>query len=526
MKDVAMKKLLLFTLLTATLLSCGKDDDLQSSVDDLRSRVTTIEGQLSTLNFDIASLRALVSALQSEDHIVSVTELPDKSGYILQFSKTGVIVIKHGKDGSDGDSSSVPIIGVDESEGVYYWTATINGTKTWLLDKNGSKLCVTGIDGSDGYDGKTPVLGVDAEGYWTIDKGDGNGVQRLKDANNKDVKAAGNNEGTSGSLFSSVVDEGQYVLFTLTGGTSFLVPVLQPLAISFTEGTSFKFNDKETAVVNYTITGSSTTYTITAYAGGSILLENGHGYAALSPYYVELSRQTATTGQIRIYNNSSFEWDWNITGGLSKMESQIIVWISDGKNTILSTIDVSRKKFFDGYSVQVNTPGTLLDKFTQYYKPSVQSLAISGALNESDISFLWHSFPLLRSLDITNTHFPNNQISEESFYGCIQSLKLPSIITAIGDYAFSSSELIEDLVIPGSVSMIGSDAFGFGAPVKVYCKALSPPILNEDRPFSILYDCETYPPKLPYLGVPIGRYTAYALSPWASLFETIEEVAF
>jgi hypothetical protein len=62
--------------------------------------------------------------------------------------------VKAGGTGGD-DNSLVPIIGMDEVDGVYYWTTTINGTTSWLLDKNGNKMPVTAfapIFKSDAYD--------------------------------------------------------------------------------------------------------------------------------------------------------------------------------------------------------------------------------------------------------------------------------------------------------------------------------------------------------------------------------------
>lgn len=52
--------------------------------------------------------------------------------------------------GIDGKDS--PIIGIDIYEGIYYWTITTNGNKTWLLDNDGNKLKVSGVDGKTAYD--------------------------------------------------------------------------------------------------------------------------------------------------------------------------------------------------------------------------------------------------------------------------------------------------------------------------------------------------------------------------------------
>lgn len=313
------------------------------------------------MNSDISSIQSIIDAINARDYIVKIEELADKSGYTITFAKGNTITIKHGKDGIDGKDS--PIIGIDIYEGIYYWTITTNGNKTWLLDNDGNKLKVSGVDGktaydlavekgykgtlkewleslkgsdgqngsegksayelavekgytgtleewllslngtngsngksayelavekgyegtldewleslkgsngksayelavekgysgtieewleslngtdgkdgSDGEDGKdgiTPVLGVDSEGYWTIDMG--NGIQRLKDTNGKDVKAIGQ-DGTDGkdgvdgsSFFNNVRYDDNFVYFTFTDGKVVSIPLSK--GVSFT----------------------------------------------------------------------------------------------------------------------------------------------------------------------------------------------------------------------------------------------------------------------------------------------------
>lgn len=360
-----MKKIL-SVLCIATLLfaSCSDEYDdskLWQNVNDLKDRIASLEKTVQTMNSDISSIQSIVDAINARDYIVKIEELADKSGYTITFAKGNTITIKHGKDGIDGKDS--PIIGIDIYEGIYYWTITTNGNKTWLLDNDGNKLKVSGVDGktaydlavekgykgtleewleslkgsdgqngsdgksayelavekgytgtleewllslngtngsngksayelavekgyegtldewleslkgsngksayelavekgysgtieewleslngtdgkdgSDGENGKdgiTPILGVDSEGYWTIDMG--NGIQRLKDANGKDVKAIGQ-DGTDGkdgvdgsSFFNNVRYDDNFVYFTFTDGKTVSIPLSK--GVSFT----------------------------------------------------------------------------------------------------------------------------------------------------------------------------------------------------------------------------------------------------------------------------------------------------
>lgn len=369
-----MKKILsVFCIATLLFASCSDEYDdskLWQNVNDLKDRIASLEKTVRTMNSDISSIQSIVDAINARDYIVKIEELADKSGYTITFAKGNTITIKHGKDGIDGKDS--PIIGIDIYEGIYYWTITTNGNKTWLLDNDGNKLKVSGVDGKTAYDlavekgykgtleewleslkgsdgqngsdgksayelavekgytgtleewllslngtngsngksayelavekgyegtldewleslkgsngsdgqdgsngksayelavekgysgtieewleslngtdgkdgsdgengkdGTTPILGVDSEGYWTIDMG--NGVQRLKDANGKDVKAIGQ-DGTDGkdgvdgsSFFNNVRYDENFVYFTFTDGKVVSIPLSK--GVSFT----------------------------------------------------------------------------------------------------------------------------------------------------------------------------------------------------------------------------------------------------------------------------------------------------
>lgn len=236
-----MKKFFYCVLLAlATVFTgCYDDDDLWNRIDDLTGRVETIEEMLQGLNTEITDIKTVVSALSKGAVITAVEETPQ--GYRLTFSDGKVIELHHGINGIDGENA--PVIGVKEDvDGIYYWTITVNGVTEWLLDSNGNKLRVTGKDGEkgdkgdkgdqgetgpmgptgpagqDGQDGVTPVIGVDAEGYWTIDTG--NGPERIVDANGHYVRAIG----ISGdSFFTNVVVGEDEVIFYLASGETFSV---------------------------------------------------------------------------------------------------------------------------------------------------------------------------------------------------------------------------------------------------------------------------------------------------------------
>ena len=152
---------------------------------ELEDRVTSLENRLDKLealvNDNVNSIKALVEANAKAVTINSVTTTDN--GYVIKFSDGTTATITNGHDGApgqngqdgapgqDGKDAAAPQIGVQEIDGVLYWT--VNGE---LLKFNGENIRVTGNDGQDGApgqagqdgkDGITPQFKVE-EGKWYI----------------------------------------------------------------------------------------------------------------------------------------------------------------------------------------------------------------------------------------------------------------------------------------------------------------------------------------------------------------------
>ena len=232
----------------------------------------TLKEQCEKMNTNIASLQTVIAALESNDYVTSVTPLYEgvlEIGYKINFSKSGSITIYHGKDGKDGTDGKdgqdgangtdgtngadgkdgvIPVIGVAQENGVYYWT--VNGS--WLLDASGNKVPTTGndgapgqdgnpgesgIDGTDGKDGVTPQLKIE-NGNWFVSYDNGASWTELGQATGDqgpqgETGATGpqgpqGNPGISGdSMFSNVdYSNSEYVIFVLGNGTEIKVPTL------------------------------------------------------------------------------------------------------------------------------------------------------------------------------------------------------------------------------------------------------------------------------------------------------------
>lgn len=192
-----MKKL--FTLFAIALLgaatwSCSYDDD------DLWKEIDGIKTQLTELNKEVSVLQTLVDALRQSKTITDVKQTD--TGYTITFNDGTSVSIADGKNGTNA-----PEVGIDLFEGVYYWT--VGGKGQWLTDTEGNKIPVAGKDGH------TPEMAVDAGGYWTIDG------KRITDASGNEVKASGKD---GDAFFASVEDGDDSVTFTLTDGSTIVIP--------------------------------------------------------------------------------------------------------------------------------------------------------------------------------------------------------------------------------------------------------------------------------------------------------------
>ena len=152
---------------------------------ELEDRVTSLENRLDKLeamvNDNVTSIKAILEANAKAVTINSVTTTDN--GYVIKFSDGTTATITNGQDGApgqngqdgapgqDGKDAAAPQIGVQEIDGVLYWT--VNGE---LLKFNGENIRVTGNDGQDGApgqdgqdgkDGITPQFKVE-EGKWYI----------------------------------------------------------------------------------------------------------------------------------------------------------------------------------------------------------------------------------------------------------------------------------------------------------------------------------------------------------------------
>jgi len=302
-------------------LSCYDDTAVWESINDHEERIKNLETLCTNLNSEIVTLKATIDAIEAGDCVIDVVPLMENGvevGYAITFAEKGTINIYHGRDGSDGAAGSdgkdgadgkdgiTPSVGVSkDTDGKYYWT--VNGE--WLLDEEGNKIPTTGEDGADGTDstpgadGVTPQLKVE-DGVWYVSYD--NGVSWVK---------IGVSAGTSdsGSIFSEVTYDDEYVYFTLSDGTVLTVARGSGFDIIFPDGEEFAFSYGESFDVAYKVIGGTSNTVVKAFAS--------YGWR------VKVIKTDDESGFIKV----TAPWEME--------DGEVVVLLSDGKgNTLIRTL--------------------------------------------------------------------------------------------------------------------------------------------------------------------------------------------
>ena len=490
------------------LFGCSKEYDdsaLRNDLSDLENRVAKLEELCKQMNTNISSLQKIVDALQDNLSISKVEQISD--GYIIHFSDGSTATIKNGKD-----SGTIPVIGVrKDTDGCYYWT--LDGE--WLTDEKGNKVKAQGTDGKDGVDGEDGNDGADGEdgtdgtngkdgitpqlkienGRWMLSMDDGKTWTDIGQATGADGKdgvdgtdgedGVDGKDGTNG-IFKSVTEDDDNVYFTLEDDSVITIPK------SDNSKFAIAFDTTDIAILNG---GESTTITITApnpIVESEILV-----FANDGSYHTVMVSLNCMQGQINIADNSI---DATPAGGTQEIKLTTNLdytveipddaqsWLSlapetralrediiafnisanegiqrfatvalrDEQGNILQTIIF--RQLGTCTEIHVETKGELENELAGYDYANIESLKITGVLNDVDFLFIYRMMPNLKDLDISEVNI--TALPTQAFYNSknVKNLILPNTLATIGEEMFYQSKL-KTVVIPANVTTIGGSAF-------------------------------------------------------------------
>ena len=311
-------KIILSFLLPAIILA-GCTSDIEERINKLRDKVSGIENAFLDLNKQIQDLNALITKVQSGDHIVSIQEVT-AGCYVLTFESKDILMLKDGTDGK------TPVIGIryDSASGFYCWTVQ-QGTAApvWLTDSYGRRISA---------EATVPKLRI-SEGYWQVSYDEG--------AHWTNLFQSSGSEGTS--VFSNIDWSDPYVVsFTLTNGTKFFIPTMD--AVYELQSVCDSINGNIEAYRTMITSVNSAVYVKSVaeiYSGGkhagySITLENGSvltirdGVETTQKVFLDIAEDPAD-GKLywRVKNGSQQEYSWLLRDG-----ERVCATIFDGQPEI------------------------------------------------------------------------------------------------------------------------------------------------------------------------------------------------
>ena len=514
-----MKKLSFLLICGLLLFGCSdKYDDsaLRNDLNDLENRVAKLEELCKQMNTNISSLRTIVDALQGNLSISKVEQISD--GYIIRFSDGSTATIKNGKDSGTIPIIGVK----QDTDGIYYWTldgewlTDEKGNKVKAQGTDGEKGDTgdTGDTGNKGDTGVTPQLKIEND-FWFVSYDNGKSWTQLGKATGENGK-----DGTNG-IFKSVTEDADNVYFTLEDDSVITIPKSDNsrFAIAFDTTDIAILNGGESKTISYTITDatentvvkaiaqdgwkvkvnatSTDKGTITITAPNPIVESEILVFANDGSYRTVMVSLNCMQGQINIADNSidatpaggtqeiklttNLDYTVEIPEGAKSwlslspetraLREDIIAFnisanegiqrfatvaLKDEQGNILQTIIFRQLGMCT--EIHVETKGELENEMAGYDYANIESLKITGVLNDVDFLFIYRMMPNLKDLDIAEVNI--TALPTQAFYKStnVENLILPNTLIMIGEEMFYYSKL-KTVVIPANVETIEAAAF-------------------------------------------------------------------
>ena len=498
------------------------DSALRNDLNDLENRVAKLEELCKQMNTNISSLQKIVVALQDNLSISKVEQISDGYIIHFSDGSTATIKNgKNSEDapiiGVKKDTDGIYYWTLDGE-----WLTDEKGNKVKAQGTDGKDGVdgEDGTNGKDGITPQLKIengrwmLSMDNGKTWT-DIGQATGADGTDGEDGIDGK-----DGTNG-IFKSVTEDNDNVYFTLEDDSVITIPKSDnsKFAIAFDTTDIAILNGGESKTISYTITDatkntvvkaiaqdgwkvkvdatSTDKGTITITAPNPIVESEILVFANDGSYRTVMVSLNCMQGQINIADNSinatsaggtqeiklTTNLDYTIeipedaqswlslapeTRALREdtivfevtanegMQRYTTVALKDEQGKILQTIIF--RQLGTCTEVHVETKGELENELAGYDYANIESLKITGVLNDVDFLFIYRMMPNLKNLDIAEVNITALPI--QAFYKStnVENLILPNTLITIGEEMFYQSKL-KTVVIPANATTIGNSAF-------------------------------------------------------------------
>ena len=498
------------------------DSALRNDLNDLENRVAKLEELCKQMNTNISSLQKIVEALQDNLSISKVEQISDGYIIHFSDGSTATIKNgKNSEDapiiGVKKDTDGIYYWTLDGE-----WLTDEKGNKVKAQGTDGKDGVdgEDGTNGKDGITPQLKIengrwmLSMDNGKTWT-DIGQATGADGTDGEDGVDGK-----DGTNG-IFKSVTEDNDNVYFTLEDDSVITIPKSDnsKFAIAFDTTDIAILNGGESKTISYTITDatkntvvkaiaqdgwkakvnttSADKGTITITAPNPIVESEILVFANDGSYRTVMVSLNCMQGQINIADNSinatsaggtqeiklTTNLDYTIeipedaqswlslapeTRALREdtivfevtanegMQRYTTVALKDEQGKILQTIIF--RQLGTCTEVHVETKGELENELAGYDYANIESLKITGVLNDVDFLFIYRMMPNLKNLDIAEVNITALPI--QAFYKStnVENLILPNTLITIGEEMFYQSKL-KTVVIPANATTIGNSAF-------------------------------------------------------------------
>ena len=498
------------------------DSALRNDLNDLENRVAKLEELCKQMNTNISSLQKIVEALQDNLSISKVEQISDGNIIHFSDGSTATIKNgKNSEDapiiGVKKDTDGIYYWTLDGE-----WLTDEKGNKVKAQGTDGKDGVdgEDGTNGKDGITPQLKIengrwmLSMDNGKTWT-DIGQATGADGTDGEDGVDGK-----DGTNG-IFKSVTEDNDNVYFTLEDDSVITIPKSDnsKFAIAFDTTDIANLNGGESKTISYTITDatkntvvkaiaqdgwkvkvdatSTDKGTITITAPNPIVESEILVFANDGSYRTVMVSLNCMQGQINIADNSinatsaggtqeiklTTNLDYTLeipedaqswlslapeTRALREdtivfevtanegMQRYTTVALKDEQGKILQTIIF--RQLGTCTEVHVETKGELENELAGYDYANIESLKITGVLNDVDFLFIYRMMPNLKNLDIAEVNITALPI--QAFYKStnVENLILPNTLITIGEEMFYQSKL-KTVVIPANATTIGNSAF-------------------------------------------------------------------